>query len=40
MMERMLGSLGFATLTGASQNRGEIVRRFNEDATAGCFWEA
>jgi superfamily II DNA or RNA helicase len=36
MMERMLSSLdiGFATLTGASANRGEIVRRFNEDA--GC----
>jgi SNF2 family DNA or RNA helicase len=33
MMERLLGSLGigFASLTGASRNRGEIVRRFNED---------
>ncbi len=39
MMERMLGSLniGFATLTGASQNRGEIVRRFNEDPDCRVF---
>ncbi|MGA2260764.1 MAG: DEAD/DEAH box helicase [Acidobacteriota bacterium] len=36
MMERLLSNLdiGFATLTGASAHRGEIVRRFNEDA--GC----
>jgi SNF2 family DNA or RNA helicase len=36
IIERMLSSLdiGFATLTGASANCGEIVRRFNEDA--GC----
>ena len=34
MMERLLSNLdvGFATLAGASTNRGEIVRRFNEDA--------
>jgi len=33
MMERLLTDLGirFVTLTGASQNRGEIVRQFNED---------
>jgi SNF2 family DNA or RNA helicase len=39
MMERMLRSLGigFATLTGASQNRGEIVRRFNEDPDCRVF---
>jgi superfamily II DNA or RNA helicase len=36
MMERLLADLGigFATLTGASVDRGEIVRRFNEEA--GC----
>jgi superfamily II DNA or RNA helicase len=33
IMERMLGALGmsYAVLTGSSQNRGEIVRRFNDE---------
>ncbi len=33
MMEHLLTNLGipFVALTGASENRGEIVRRFNED---------
>ena len=36
MMERLLSDLGieFATLTGASVDRGKIVRRFNEES--GC----
>ena len=39
MMERMLNSVGvgFVTLTGASENRGEIVRRFNNDADCRVF---
>ena len=39
MMEKLLGSLGigFASLTGASRNRGEIVRRFNEDPECRVF---
>lgn len=39
MMERMLGSLGieFVSLTGSSLNRGEIVRRFNEDSKCRVF---
>jgi SNF2 family DNA or RNA helicase len=39
MMERLLESLGigFASLTGSSQNRGEIVRRFNEDMDCRVF---
>ena len=39
IMERMLGELGvpFVTLTGASLNRGEIIRRFNEDADCRVF---
>jgi SNF2 family DNA or RNA helicase len=39
MMERLLSHLGvgFATLTGASTVRGEIVRRFNEDADCRVF---
>ena len=33
MMERLLTDLdvGFATLTGSTRNRGEVIRRFNED---------
>jgi SNF2 family DNA or RNA helicase len=39
MMERLLNDLGieFVTLTGSSQDRGEIVRRFNEDANCRVF---
>ncbi len=39
MMERLLQDLGvgFVTLTGASQNRGDIVRRFNEDTDCRVF---
>jgi len=39
MMERLLKSLkvGFVTLTGASQDRGEIVRRFNQEGDCRVF---
>jgi SNF2 family DNA or RNA helicase len=39
MMERLLANLGipFVALTGASENRGEIVRRFNEDRDCRVF---
>jgi SNF2 family DNA or RNA helicase len=39
MMEKLLESLGigFVSLTGASQNRGEVVRRFNEDSDCRVF---
>jgi SNF2 family DNA or RNA helicase len=39
MMERLLKDLGigFVTLTGSSQDRGEIVRRFNEDQECRVF---
>jgi SNF2 family DNA or RNA helicase len=39
MMERLLESLGikYVSLTGSSQNRGEIVRRFNEDPDCRVF---
>ena len=39
MMEHLLTNLGipFVTLTGASENRGEIVRRFNEDSDCRVF---
>jgi SNF2 family DNA or RNA helicase len=39
MMERLLRSLGiqFVSLTGSSLNRGEIVRRFNEDSDCRVF---
>jgi SNF2 family DNA or RNA helicase len=39
MMERLLETLeiGFVSLTGASVNRGEIVRRFNEDEECRVF---
>jgi SNF2 family DNA or RNA helicase len=39
MMERLLKDLGieFVTLTGSSQDRGEIVRRFNEDRDCRVF---
>jgi superfamily II DNA or RNA helicase len=39
MMEHLVANLniGFVTLTGASANRGEIVRRFNEDADCRVF---
>jgi SNF2 family DNA or RNA helicase len=39
MMERLLKSLGiqYVSLTGSSQNRGEIVRQFNEDPDCRVF---
>ena len=39
IMERLLAELGvpYVSLTGASQNRGEIIRRFNEDADCRVF---
>jgi len=39
MMERLLCTLGIesVTLTGASQNRGDLIRRFNEDANCRVF---
>lgn len=39
MMEQLMRKLeiGFVTLTGASQDRGEIVRRFNEEADCRVF---
>jgi superfamily II DNA or RNA helicase len=39
MIERLLSTLGveFATLTGASVHRGEIVRRFNDDPACRVF---
>jgi superfamily II DNA or RNA helicase len=39
MMERLLADLGvpFVTLTGASQDRGSIIHRFNEDADCRVF---
>ncbi len=39
MMERLLSDLGvgFVTLTGASVDRGEIVRRFNEESVCRVF---
>ena len=39
MMEQLMQTLGigFVTLTGASQERGEIVRRFNEDRNCRVF---
>ncbi len=39
MIERLLSALGveFATLTGASVDRGEIVRRFNDDPACRVF---
>ena len=39
MMERLLTDLdvGFATLTGSTRNRGEVIRRFNEDQDCRVF---
>ena len=39
MMERLLTGLdvGFATLTGSTRNRGEVIRRFNEEPDCRVF---
>jgi len=39
MMERLLSGLdvGFATLTGSTRNRGEVIRRFNEEPDCRVF---